>query len=229
MPPHKITRKDLKQDSFVDSIGRGVEWLQENYLKLGLGILAIVVMIVGISLYNQGQTKSRHSSSYLLYQGQSLLSRGSYSPARQRLQECIDRFGGTVAGKHARLDLAHALIALGENEAALLTLEDGLRIVGKAEQLHHNLLVFKATTLANLERYAEASDIYRDLLDAGPGDGERLELTMRLADCLRSTGRVQESIEVLEALQKDIERGDINVPSRDLESRLLMYRALAGS
>jgi len=227
LPTHKLTRKELKKDSFVDWTGRSFEFLQEHYLKIGIAILAIVVVILGVGIYNKGQTQAKQSASYLLYQGQSLLNRGAYMPARERLQECIDRFGGTQAGKQARLDLGHAFMALGENEAALATIMDGLNTVSVNDPLHRELEKFQAAAFMNLSQYTEAIAIYRDLLVKDPSDQERYEMSMRLADCLKMEGRYQEGIELLEALQTDVENGMISVSYRELESRLHLFRALS--
>jgi predicted negative regulator of RcsB-dependent stress response len=227
VPAHKLTRKELKKDSFVDLTGRGVEFLQEHYLKLGIAILAVVVVILGISIYNQGQARAKESASYLLYQGQSLLNRGAYVPAQERLQECIDRFGGTEAGKQARLDLAHVLMALGENEAALATIREGLSAVSAEDPLYRELEKFRAAALMNLSQFSEAGVIYRDMLAQEPSDQERYEISMRYVDCLKMEQRYQEGIELLEALKTDVENGLISVPTRDLESRLQLLRALS--
>ena len=58
MPPHKLTRKELRQDGFVAWTGRAVDFLQDHYLKLAIGVLAVVVVVGGTSLYRQGGTRS---------------------------------------------------------------------------------------------------------------------------------------------------------------------------
>ena len=53
------------------------------------------------------------------------------------------------------------------------------------------------------------------------------EVGMRLADCLKLTGRLPEAVAVLEALKDAADRGEIPTQTRDLETRLHLFRALA--
>jgi predicted negative regulator of RcsB-dependent stress response len=201
-------------------------FLQENYLKIALAVLAVIVVIVGYSIYQRGQANARETAGTLLFQGQSFLAKGANEPARQKLQECIDRFGGTTFGKQARLELAQVLLAKGENQVALVTVEEGLSLVDPATPLHQGLQLAQATALVNLERFPEAEAIYRQLLATNPGDYKRMEWTMRLADCLKLGGRPQEGLAVLENLQEAVDRGEVQVPTRELESRLQLFTAL---
>ena len=66
MSAQKLSRKQLKQDSFLDSIARTVEFVQENYVKLALGIGVVVVVVIAVSMYFQGQQKAREQASFLL-------------------------------------------------------------------------------------------------------------------------------------------------------------------
>jgi pentatricopeptide repeat protein len=223
----KLSRRQLKQDSFVDWTAKSVEFIQENYVRLAIGIGAVVVLAIAVSLYFQGQHKAREQASFLLYQGESLMYRGAYDAARERLQQCHERYGGTLFGKRAGLDLGHAYLALGDPAQALATLE-GLepQVAGRGE-MHRELQLLKGAALVDLERYAEAEALYRQMQSEDLHPNERYEVGMRLADCLKLSGRVQEGLNVLEDLKASADRGDIPTESRDLDMRLQVFRALA--
>jgi len=222
-----MKRRDLKQDSFVEWAARAAEFVQQYYVHLGIGILVIAVAVIGFSLYKKSQISAQESASFLLYQGQSLMSRGNFDAARAPLQECIERFSGTRSGKQARLDLAHSFLATGDNEAALASLEDGFSQVEATDPLYLKLLASKAATFINLAQYRDAEHIYRRLLAGNPNELEIGEWTMRLADCLQLEGRPDEAVALLEDLQSELESGKISKAPRDLESRLQVFRALA--
>lgn len=227
MTARKMTRKNLKQDSFVDWTSRSVEFIQDHYLKLLIGVIGIIVVLVGVSYYSQGQVKSAQRASYLLFQGQSLLAQGAYGPAQERLQECSQDFGGTESGKRARLELGHVMIAQGDDLGALGLLEAGAAETSPEDALYRDYLRYQATALVNLKRHGEAERLYRQLLEGNPDGVEQVELELRLADCLRLDGRMHEALAVLERLQAAVHRGEITADTHDLETRLQLYRALA--
>ena len=47
MAAQKFTKKDLKQDSFVEYIEKALEFLQRNATVVGVGFLLLVVLLVG--------------------------------------------------------------------------------------------------------------------------------------------------------------------------------------
>lgn len=227
MTAHRLTRKELKQDSFVAWAAKATEFLQQYYVHIGVAVLVLAVVIIGTSLYRKSQVSAQESASFLLYQGQSLLFRGESESARYPLQECIDRFSGTPSGKQARLDLAHAFLATGDNDAALSVLEEGLQATDPQSPLYEDLRQAKAAALMNLEEYDQAASVFESLLATNPGERDRIEWTLRLADCRRLQGQLAEAAEILGQLQSEIESGNISQPVRDLESRLQVLQALA--
>jgi len=223
----KLTRKKLKQDSFLDWTARTVEFVQENYVKLAIGIGVVVVVVVAVSLYFQGQQRAHEQASFLLYQGESLMYRGAYEAARERLQECHDRYGGSLFGKRAGLDLGHTYLALGDPVQTLAILDGIADQVGQRGAMHRELQMIKGAALVDLQRFDEAAAVYRQLREEDLDPNERYEVAMRLADCLRLSGQVQEGLNVLEDLKAAVDRGDIPSESRDLDTRLQIFRALA--
>lgn len=227
--PPKFTRKDLKHDSFVDWTGTATAFLQEHFMKLGIGVVAIAVVLLGISFYNHGKARAHDTAAYMLFQGQSLLSRGAYAAAQERFIECTDRFGGTDFGKRAYLDLANTMIALGDPQSALNTVDEGEAKVPPKSRIYRSMQISRAAALCDLERYSDAEAVYRGLLSGKLNDVERVDTTYRLADCLRLDGKPADAVKVLEDLEASYERGDIQLVQRDLENRIFTMRALAAS
>jgi predicted negative regulator of RcsB-dependent stress response len=222
----KFTRKDLKQDSFVERTAQAYDFLQRHYLKLAIGVLAIVVVAFGWSFYAKGQARAAERASYLLYQGQSLLYRGAYAEAVSRLRECIDSYAGTDSALRAHLDLGHALLAQGDQMAALDALQDGIAKTSAEDPLYFDFRLAEASALVDNGQHTGAEVVYRNLLASDPADHQRVELSLRLADCLKLDDRLPEAVAVLEQLQQSVETGQITAPGQDIESRLQLYRAL---
>lgn len=229
MPTHKLTRKELKHDSFMEGTARATDFLQANYARVGIGLLVVIAAIFGVRFMQQGQARSAQKASYLLYRGESLLQRGAYAEAKQPLQELRDSFGGSKFAAQGGFDLAQALAGLGENDAALATIDKTLSDSGVDAGLKTALRMLKASVLGSLKRYPEAQTAVRDLLKApGLGARERYAGTLLLADLLRLDGKPGEAVDLLTTLQKEIDSGALDVEARDLESRIQLLKALAG-
>ena len=229
MPTHKLTRKELKHDSFMEGTARATDFLQANYARVGIGLLVVIALVFGVRFMQQGQTRSTQKASYLLFKGESLLQRGAYAEAKQPLQELRDSFGGSKFAVQGGFDLAQAQAALGENDAALATIDKvlgGGRLEGG---LKTALRMLKGSVLGSLKRFPEAQTAVRDLLQTqGLGARERYDATLLLADLLRLDGKAGDAADVLTGLQKEIDAGTLDIEARDLDSRIQLLKSLAG-
>jgi len=226
---HKLTRKELKHDAFTEWTGNATEFLQEHYLRVGVGLLVVIAAIVGVNLYQRGQDRAAKQAAYLLFQGESLIGRGEFAAAVQPLKEVGDRFGGSRFAGQARFDLAQAQAGLGDNQAALATLEQAAAGARGDAALQRAVLQSKAAVLIALQRPQDAEAACRALLarqDVTPR--ERYDATLLFADVLRASGRLGDAVQTLTALQQEINSGKLAVPPRDLETRIQLLKALAG-
>jgi len=224
----KITRKQLKQDGFLNWTERNLERLQEHYIKIGIVFLVVVVVLVGASYLRSSRAKAGIQASSLLYMGQSMLSGGSYEAARSRLQECVDRFGGNECGKLAHISLAEAQIALGENELALTTYDSAEQVFGAERPEQIAIMAGRAGALSNLELHEEASAQIREILardDLYPV--RRYELYLLLAESERLAGNPAAGLAAIEELKGMIDAGELDVMPRDLDVRLEYFRSLS--
>lgn len=227
MPAHKLSRKELRRDGFVNWTERTLEYLQENLVTAAIIAGVVVVLVVGASYLRSSRAQARQTASALLYQGQSLLASGSYEAARGRLQECVDRFGDGEYGEQARLSLAEAQMGLGENELALQTLGEVPTTLRPADDLYSAYLTLQATAEANLGRYDAAAERYSEALAGNLLPVQRYDLTLRRAEALHRAGRTADGLAVLEDLQRSIDTKELDLPARDLANRIEVYRALA--
>lgn len=213
----------------MEGTARATDFLQANYARVGIGLLVVIAAIFGVRFMQQGQARSAQKASYLLYRGESLLQRGAYAEAKQPLQELRDSFGGSKFAAQGGFDLAQAMAGLGENDAALATIDKTLSDSGVDAGLKTALRLLKGSVLGSLKRYPEAQTTVRDLLQApGLGARERYAGTLLLADLLRLDGKPGEAVDLLTTLQKEIDSGALDVEARDLESRIQLLKALAG-
>jgi predicted negative regulator of RcsB-dependent stress response len=225
---HKLTKKELKHDGFVEGAEKGLEFLQKHGLVIGLAAVAVVVVVVGGAYMQKSKASSANQASYLLYQGEGLLASGNLEGAQAPLQECIDRYGDSEFGRLARVGLAKAYLAGGANEDVVASVDLWLKDVPDDHPVDRSLRIAKATALGALGRHDEAAAAYGELAASATKDAEIFELTIRQADNLRLGGKTAEALAVLEALDGRRARGEIKAPaSTDLNSKLEVLRALA--
>ncbi len=227
MSTHKLTKKELKHDGFVEGTEKGLEFLQKHGMFLGLAILAVVVIIVGGTYLQKSKASSTTQASYLLYRGEGLLASGNLEGAQAPLQECIDRYGDTEFGRLARVSMAKAYLAAGANDDVVASVDLWLKDVPDDHPADRSLRLAKATALSSLQRHAEAAAAFGELAAAASSVGEVFEFTIRQSESLRQGGQAAEALRVLESLDARRAKGEITAPpSSDLRSRLEVLRAI---
>jgi len=223
----KLTKKDLKKkDSFITSTENLLEYVQRNATAVGIVLLAIVVLAVGGSYVRKGQQASRIEASYMLYQGQMLLSEGQFELAMAPLQDCIEKHGGSEFGKYARLSLVQAMLANDEPEAALARIDEYSGDVSADHPVARNLAVLRANGLADTGQFAEAADAIAATIDDHLADYEIYTRTVQQATWLQKAGDDAAALSLLENLRDRTAAGEIDNFGRDLDTRIEIARAL---
>ena len=100
-PKRKTFRKEMERDPFLDSILSAKSFIDKNkkrYIKIiGLGIAAVLVFM----LYSQNQVSHQDAAESTLSKGMMYLDHGDEQNAMIHLQEVVDEFSSTSAGKTA--------------------------------------------------------------------------------------------------------------------------------
>ena len=118
-PKRKITREEIKKDSFVESVFKTRSFVRDNsklFYRIGGGcaILFTLVIFFGISLKNNKQ-----EAEFLLTQSTLYLDGGDKQNAKIILQELVDEYGGTEPGRLGGYHLAQIHIKDYNNDSAL--------------------------------------------------------------------------------------------------------------
>ena len=227
MAAQKLTKKDLKQDSFVDWAEKTLEFLQANATSVGIVLLVAVVLLVGGSYVRKGQQAARAEASYMLYQGQMLLGQGDYAIALGPLQECVEKHGGTEFGKYARLSLVQARAGTGDHANALVKIDEYLGEVDRKHPVHADLKLLQAYVLADAGQFAEAAAALEVLTTSDLADDVYYERSIRRAEWLSTAGEHSQALSLLEELESAAAAGELDVFVQDLDNRLEVARVFA--
>lgn len=226
MAAQKFTRKELKQDPFVEKTQKAVEFIQQHATLVGAALLLVVVVLVGGSYVRKGQEAGGIEASFLLYHGQTLLNQGAPDLAMAPLQECIEKRGKTEYATYARASLVQALLANGETDAALARAEVYRQEVDRAHPVRADLDMLYVHALADAGQYEVASATLADMPTDGLTDVMIYDRYIQRSRWLHAAGSHATAHQVLEDLHQLIVSGELALPTSDIQQRLEVARAL---
>jgi len=123
----KFSKKELRHDAFSENVAKGYSYLQNNFLKVFLGVVLAAVVVLGTVYVRQSQRQSSQEASHLLAQAATQYNSTSYSECLLTVEDLIQRFGSRKEGKTARYYAGASHLALGENEAAIQSFREYLQ------------------------------------------------------------------------------------------------------
>jgi tetratricopeptide (TPR) repeat protein len=221
MGTRKITRKEMKQDEFVSTVGRITMWVEEHLIALLWGaaaVLAVVALGYAVISWRTNRAMEAHGALSVVVEtyGSPVGSAVPENPGQATFTTEEDKFrtvmaladgviqnhGSTDAGQIARLYRGLAAFELDENEEARADLEAFL-----AANPSHFLAPQVRRKLAEMDELAgnldQACEAFRQLSQqASPVLPEELSL-LDLARCLAANGEREESTATYQRILDD--------------------------
>lgn len=111
-------------DAFVASVKGSVAWARKHQRALTIVVVAGALLVAGVIYYVNVQRGIETEAAARFTQLQGTIASGNTQLAMRDLQAFVDRFGGSEAGRQARLLLAEIQLDEGEPSAAIQTLGD---------------------------------------------------------------------------------------------------------
>ncbi len=193
-----MTKEELRDDPVMDWIQNAIDFVEHNSRWLGVGALAVVVIIVGIVMVGRSQQKAALEAEELLVQGQSQFLQSNYSGAEVQLRELVTTHGGSNAARVGRIYLGDALLAQGRIQEALGVYDDAAGVVGGGD-LEAAAQRGRGAALESLGRLGEASQAYEAA--AAMGTSLQLDDFLGAARCALRGGEPQRAKALLETAQ----------------------------
>lgn len=103
----KITKKDLKEDKFVETTMLAKAYLEEHSKQVMIVIGAVLVLAILVMMYLNHRSKRIEEASTLLGEAQFEFQSMNYTKARQLLDRLIEDYDGTDAASQGYFLLAN--------------------------------------------------------------------------------------------------------------------------
>jgi len=108
MSPHRITKKEMKQDKFVTYSLRVSEWIQKHLNEVLMAAGGVVVVTAVLFFIFSSQAKRERKAAELLGKANFALQTGNMAGAVEDLQTVVNKYGGTKSAPQASFYLAYA-------------------------------------------------------------------------------------------------------------------------
>lgn len=201
----KITRKDLKEDKFLNSVLTGIDYLKGNkaLAKKILYAIGVICLILFIAYsYIKGQKKEAETlyrEALRIYQESS--NEEGYKKAKDNFKKAL-KFKHTKFGKLASLYAGNCCYELKEYQEALKHYKFFVNNF-KEYPLIALGFISLANTAENLNNLQEAINSYKELIKNYPQSSLTPYAKIRLAKCYEEVKNIPEAKKVLkEVIEK---------------------------
>jgi tetratricopeptide (TPR) repeat protein len=188
----KLTKRQLKQDQFLQHVYVALAWMRENPLaSVGavIALVAVVSLAVRIGGSAAGPSEGNREAEEALIAARNEFAQGRLESGAEALREVKQRYRSDRAGREAAYLLGNSLFELGDYAAAQTAFEDFMR-----EPLYEDLLLDGAR-LAIAACKEESNDLsgavgdYRQLWTSGNSPGTRVQAALAAARVARAQGQ----------------------------------------
>jgi outer membrane protein assembly factor BamD (BamD/ComL family) len=201
----RLTKRQLKQDRFLEFIQSGLAYAQQHALVVGA---SLVVFIAGVALAVRvagsasGQPAESPEADRALSAARVEFSAGRMDAGREALEQVRSRHARTRAAREATYILANAYYEGGDWARAQEVFEEFLK-----RPLHADLMVDGARLgIASCKEEsgdaAAAYEAYRRLWTDGVHGGTRIQAALAAGRIARTIGKVDEARALYEGIVK---------------------------
>ena len=221
MTHKKLTKHELKEDSFVTFVLAAREYVIENQNKIFIGLIVLVVIIAGSIWMNNSRIQAREEAKVHFAEALSSYRNGQIQSAEELFRITEERFGNLREGAYSSYFTGQCALMDGRNTEAIEAFERYLERAGKFPFFKEAAMDGMATAYANDRNYDRAAEIYSDLIAGVDDDSFKENLYLKkAADMYKLAGKEGQAIELLERLLENT----VGVQRRDIQIELDVLR-----
>jgi tetratricopeptide (TPR) repeat protein len=217
----RITKKQLKSDSFITNTLKAWEYARMHQNTLFVALVIVIVIVAGTLYIGNARRQSREQAQSLFGEALTYYMAGQVPAAEQRFQQVHDGAAGSREGRYALYFLGKCALIEGRNLEAIDAFDSYLKAVSNKGFFHDAALAGKASALENERRFNEAAVLYLDL--ARHPETNAFNKKEYLTSAALNFKKGREKDKALEAMEEllDIVTG---IEKRDLEIEMAILR-----
>ena len=215
MAAARISKKQLKEDTFIATTLKTWEYVREHERRFFIGLIVIVcaVAVAGWAAYAKRQSRGKATSQFA--DALSSFRTGDFKTAEELFALVAKEYGGTEEGAYASYFLGKCDLEGGKYLDAIQAFERYIAKSGNHPFFYDAAVEGRAVALENEHRYVEAGDAYADLAkNIKTNHFMETVYLKRAAENYRLGDQTEKAIEVLSALlgkTTGTERRDIEI------------------
>jgi TolA-binding protein len=183
----RLTRKEIKQDRFIESTMEAVSEMKHHSTKIAFGAVLLVGLIVLMIFYFNSKKKTEAQAVSDLSSAIALYSANDFVSAIPRLEQHLLRFDNTKSGEKAVFFLANSRYYSGDIDGALRDFQRYLDRNSKDPLFSPSALMGIASCREQKGEWREAASIYEDVR-------KRYPKNFLVPEALVSAGRCHERL-----------------------------------
>ncbi len=199
-PKRRMTKKDLKQDEFLEFIYKAERFFRQNvkllsYIAMGVAI----VVVIGLIMYNSRKSAEVQASA-AVGAAQSLFDQGKYTQVIEELRPVFEQYQGTSNAGIAVYYIASAYNRQGNYEQATNYYELYLNKYDNDRLLSASALAVLGAIQADDQNYEDAMNRYQKAIRRAPHRFLAHQFTLEAARTAFTAGQLANAETMLSTL-----------------------------
>jgi TolA-binding protein len=205
-PRKRLTKKEIKQDTFIDLLARVTDLTERYAREIAIGIGVIILIVVSAISYARYKDQKNERAVSALAEARIALSDTTASGkgrVSELLRKVMDNFGGTASGKEAIILLANIAYDAQRYDEARSLYERYVDKDGENDLLMYAARMGIAACLEQQGKYTEAAEAYRHVAEKGGKAFYAPTALIHAARCFQLVGKRDDAAQILQRIMKD--------------------------
>lgn len=201
----RITRREMKEDSFVTFMLQTKDFMLERWVYFLGGLALIVVVIVAFSIIKAEQAKSEKAAADFYSRAMSSYFGRQYQAAIIDFQSIIEKYGSTSSARSALFNLGNTYFAAKNYPEAIATFEQYLEKYQEDIVFTASAMAGIAASLAGNGDFKGGADKFRETAEKYPEYALAGEYYLRAMKFYIKAGEIESARVIFARLAKDYE------------------------